>query len=147
VKSALLYACTAVNVYVLLASLYLALVLYPRFAQVAPGEWSSTYHAFTQRNGVVFVPWELLAFVLALVLYFARPEGVPAWVVHVAVGCGAIYFAITFGWHLPVHRDIETHGNEAARLAPLLTSHWLRTAIEVPRVAALVWAATTAWRS
>lgn len=146
-KSALLYVCTAVNVYVLLGSLYLALVVYPRFITVPPAEWNASYHAFTQRNGIVFVPWELLAFVLTVALYFARPDAVPSWVVHLATVCGVVYFAITFGWHLPVHRDLETNGNDAARVAPLLTSHWLRTAVELPRVGALLWAAVTAWRA
>jgi len=138
-KTVLLAACTVVNVYVFAASVYLALVLYPRFGSVERSAWADAYHAYAQTNGWAFVPWELLAFALTLALYAARPESAPAWGVHVAAACGLAYFVVTFGWHLPAHKVLEAQGNSPELLAPLLSTQWLRTAVQLPRVAVLVW--------
>jgi hypothetical protein len=55
------------------------------------------------------------------------------------VGLGVAYFAITFGLHLPSHRALAGGDNSPAALAPLLSSQWARTAVQVLRAGLLSW--------
>ena len=85
------------------------------------------------------VIWEFAALLSTLALYASRPESVAVSEVDVLVGLGVIYFAITFGWHLPAHRALATGDNGPAALAPLLLSQWARTAVQVIRCGLLAW--------
>ena len=85
------------------------------------------------------VLFEFAALLLTVPLYFARPEAVPLGAVHALVALGVAYFVITFGWHLPAHRALAGGDNGAAALAPLLSSQWVRTGVQIGRAGVLVW--------
>ena len=61
------------------------------------------------------------------------------WAVHALIALGVAYFAITFGWHVPSHKPLAAGDNSAQALAPLLTSQWVRTAVQAARAGLLVW--------
>ena len=135
-----LAACLAVNVYLLGAMLWFAAIAYPQFGAVDRAAFPPIYAAFTARIAFTVVPWEFVAFLATLPLYFARPVAVPVWCVHALVALGVAYFAITFAWHLPAHRPLAAGDNSG--LAVLLTSQWVRTGVQAVRAGVLIWAGT-----
>ena len=139
IKSWAVVVCSAVNLYLLGAMVLFAAIVYPGFAAVDRAAFPPLYQAFTSRIPVSVVAWEFAALLVTVPLYFARPSGVPAWAVHALMVLGAAYFAITFGWHLPAHRALATGDNSPQALAPLLSSQWARTAVQLVRAGLLVW--------
>lgn len=134
-----LVACAAVNLYLLGVMVLFAAVLYPQFGAVDRGAFPPLYASFNGRIGVPVVAFEFLALLLTLVLYGLRPAETPLWAVHAAVGLGVAYFVITFGLHLPAHRALAAGDNSAPALAPLLSSQWARTAVQLLRAGLLSW--------
>ena len=125
-KAAALYATLALNVWVLGAMLVFALYSYPAFERSV-----ATYAQFNRTIAFAVVPFELLAFLVPLVLYATRPQ--PLWAVHALTALGVSYFIITFAWHLPQHRPLAA--GVAGNTGVLVASQWARTAVQVARVA------------
>jgi hypothetical protein len=134
-----LVACSAVNLYLLGVMMLFAAVVYPQFGSVERGAFPPLYAAFNGRIGVPVVAFEFLSLLLTVALYALRPAEVPLWAVHAAVGLGVAYFVITFGFHLPSHRALAAGDNSAQALAPLLSSQWARTVVQVLRAGLLSW--------
>jgi hypothetical protein len=134
-----LVACSAVNLYLLGVMVLFASVVYPQFAAVERGPFTSLYTSFNGRIGLPVVAFEFLSLLLTLGLYALRPAEVPLWAVHAAVALGVAYFAITFGLHLPAHRALATGDNSATAMAPLLSSQWARTVVQLLRAGLLSW--------
>ena len=134
-----LVACSAVNVYLLGVMVLFATVVYPQFGAVERGPFPALYASFNGRIGVPVVAFEFLSLLLTLGLYALRPVEVPLWGVHFVVALGVAYFAITFGLHLPAHHALAAGDNSATALAPLLSSQWARTAVQVLRAGLLSW--------
>lgn len=134
-----LAACSALNLYLLGIMVLFAAVLYPGLGAVEKAAFPPVYASFTGRIGAPVVLFELAAFLGTLVLYAARPASTPIAAVHALVALGIAYFAITFGWHLPAHRALAAGDNGAAALAPLLSSQWTRTGVQLARAAILTW--------
>jgi hypothetical protein len=139
VKAWTLVLCSAINLYLLGVMALFAAVVYPQFASVDRGNFPQLYQAFTSRIPLPVVLFEVAALLATVPLYGFRPAVVPLWAVHVLVGLGVVYFAITFGWHLPSHKALAGGDNSAAALAPLLLSQWVRTAVQLARAGVLVW--------
>lgn len=136
--------CGAANVYLLAVMVLFATVIYPGFGSVDASAFPAMYKGFTGRIGLPVVAMEFLAFLVVFSLYLARPDATPAWAVHVLVGLGVAYFAITFAWHLPSHRALAAGDNSTRALAPLLASQWTRTIVQLARAGLLVWLAARA---
>lgn len=132
--------CSGVNFYLLGVMVFFAAVSYPQLGVVEKSAFPALYAALTSRIGLAVVVWEFVALLATFPLYVARPDAVPAWVVHALVALGAAYFIITFGWHLPSHRALAAGDNSAEALAPLLSSQWARTAVQGVRAGLLIWA-------
>ena len=71
-----------------------------------------------------------------------NPEGVPGWPAWAAVGLGLVYFAITFGWHLPAHGHLARGEAPAEVMGTLMTSHAVRTVTVALRCGVLLWMAS-----
>lgn len=136
-RSFVLALCSFVNVYLLGVMVVFAAVLYPMFGAVDRPAFVPLYEAFTGRIGAPVVISEFAALATTLLLYARRPPHVTAWAVHGLVVLGVAYFAVTFGWQLPAHRALAAGDNATATLAPLLSSQWVRTGIQLARVALL----------
>ena len=113
------------------------MVAYPQLGALDRSGFPVGYSAFTSRIGVPVVSMELLAFLSTFLLYAWRPQAVSTLAVHLLVGLGVAYFAITFGWHLPSHRALAAGDNSAEALAPLLESQWARTIVQLLRAGLL----------
>lgn len=135
-----------INVYLLGVMVMFASVVYPLFATVRPEAFGALYQRFTSSIGVPVVAWEFVALLVTVLLYLARPESMPSSVVHVLVGLTVVYFAITFGWHLPAHRALAANDNSSAALQPLLASQWVRTVVQLMKVVVLGWYCVGAMR-
>lgn len=127
-----------INTYLLGAMVMFAAVTYPSFGTVDRAAFPPLYQSFNARIGVAVVPWEFLAFLVTLALYVFRDQ-LPMTLIHVVVALGVAYFVITFAWHLPAHRPLAAGDNSV--LAPLLTSQWARTLVQLLRVVLLAWLA------
>jgi hypothetical protein len=136
-----LVVCSAANLYLLGVMVVFAAVVYPQLGAVDRGAFPRVYAAFTGRIGVPVVLFEFAALLLTFPLYLARPDAVPVGAVHALVALGVAHFAITFGWHLPAHKALAAGDNGAEALAPLLQSHWARTAVQLVRAGLLAWLA------
>jgi hypothetical protein len=132
-----LFASALLNVYVLGAMLVFALVSYPGFGHVDRASFPALYKSFNQTIGFAVVPFEFLAFLVPLSLYFFRPASLTP--VHAVTALGVVYFAITFAWHLPQHRPLAAGDNTA--LSALMLSQWMRTVLQVVRAGLLTWLA------
>jgi hypothetical protein len=125
----------AVNLYLLGVMVLFAAVVYPQFGAVERSAFTPLYQGFTSRIGAPVVLFEFAAFLLTLGLYAARPDSVGVAWVHALVALGAVYFAITFAWHLPSHRPLAAGDNAPERLAVLMASQWARTVVQALRAA------------
>lgn len=141
-KAWTLVVCSGANLYLLGVMVFFAAIAYPQLGAVDRAAFPPLYSALTSRLGLPVVVWEFAALLLTVPLYFARPDGVPAWTVHVLIALGVAYFAITFAWHLPAHRPLAAGDNSADVLAPLLASQWARTAVQGARAGLLLWLGT-----
>lgn len=143
----LLVASAAAQLYVLGAMLLMHRAVYAPFAALSREAFAQLYAGFGARIGPVFVVPELVAFVLPLALFARAPTGLPKWVAWAALALGVAYFAITFAWHLPVHRSLATGDNSPAVIDALLRSHSARTLVHLARTALFAWAIVAASRS
>ena len=139
VKVWALAICSGVNLYLLGVMVIFAAVLYPQFSAVDRAAFPPFYQAFNARIGLPVVVWEFAALLTTVPLYLARPAAVPIWAVHALMALAVVYFAITFGWHLPSHRALAAGDNSGDALAPLLLSQWARTGVQLCRSALLIW--------
>jgi hypothetical protein len=130
--------CTATNVYLLGAMLVFALVSYPSLASAEQALFPSLYAEFTGRLVPLVVPAEFLAAGLTFPLYGWRPAAVPLWSVHLLVALAVGYFVITFAWHLPAHRALAAGDSSGSAFAPLMSSQWARTWLQVGRTLVLL---------
>jgi len=141
-KAWALVSCSAVNLYLLGVMVFFAAVSYPQLGAVDRAAFPALYQGLTGRLGLPVVIWEFVALLATVALYFARPAATPLWAVHALTALGVAYFAITFGWHLPSHRALAAGDNSPQALAPLLTSQWVRTAVQAGRAGLLMWLGT-----
>jgi hypothetical protein len=138
-KTWTLVSALALNVYLLGVMVMFATVVYPGLGAVERGSFPTLYQSFTGRIGAPVVAFEFLAFFITLALYAWRPDSVAPGFVHALVALGVAYFAITFAWHLPSHRALAAGDNSASALAPLLSSQYARTLVQLVKVGLLSW--------
>lgn len=124
------------NFYLLAVMLMFQRVVYPSFGLVPHDAFPAYYAAFTSRIAFVVVLPEFLALLSAVPLFFTR-DG--AWIAWVALATGAAYMAITFGWHLPVHRALANGDNGPAVVDALLTSNGARTIVQALKCVFVAW--------
>lgn len=135
----LLLACTAVNLYLLGAATLLQAVQYPLLGEVGSAALPALHASLSRRLGLPFILPEFLAFLTVLPLLRLRPPRVPAWAVWACVVLGVVYFAVTFGWHLPAHKLLAGGDDSPGTLQLLLTSHAVRTASLALKCGLLGW--------
>lgn len=135
----LLVAFALTSFYLLGVMLVFQRVTYPGFADVGGAQFPAAYAAFNARIGLPVVVPELLAVLLTIPLFFVRPAGVPAWSVGVAFALGLAYLAITFGWHLPVHRALAKGDQSPAVMAALLRTNAARTVVQAVKCGLAAW--------
>ncbi|MFO0557567.1 MAG: hypothetical protein U0269_06075 [Polyangiales bacterium] len=140
----LLVASAAAQLYLLGAMLLMHRAVYAPFAALSREAFAQAYSGFGARIGAVYVAPEFIAFGLPLALFVWAPPALPRWVAWAAALLGAAYFAITFAWHLPVHRALASGDNSPAVIEALLRSHGARTLVHAARTALLTWAVVAA---
>lgn len=138
-----LLVCATVNLYLLGAATLLLAVQYPLLGEVGTAALPAFHASLSQRLGVAFILPEFLAFLSVLPLLRFRPEGVSVAAVWVCVALGVVYFAITFGWHLPAHTRLAEGDASPAVMQQLLTSHAIRTGALALKCGLLLWMIST----
>ena len=138
-KRWLLLGCTAINLYLLGAACLLLAVAYPQLGEVGREALPAWHASLSRRLVVAFITPEFLSFLVMLPLLRWRPEGAPASLAWGAVLLGLVYFAITFGWHLPAHRQIAGGDASPEVMGAMLGSHAVRTVALALRCGLLVW--------
>ncbi len=138
-KNWVLITAAGVNVYLLGVMVMFAAVVYPNFGAVERSAFPLLYKSFSGQIALPVVVWEFVALFVTLALYLWRPSAIPIGAVHALTALGLAYFAITFALHLPAHRALAAGDNTAAALAPLLSSQWIRTCVQVVRALLLLW--------
>ena len=135
----LLLFCAAQNLYLFGAAAILHVVTYPALADV-PSTLLPAFHAsLSRRLAIVFILPEFLAFLSVLPLFWVRSLRISAWTVWTCVALGVAYFAVTFGWHLPMHKLLAHGDASASTMQLLLGSHAIRTASVALKCGLLVW--------
>ena len=127
------------NFYLLGVMVMFQRVVYPAFRLVPHAEFPAYYSAFTSRIALVVVLPEFLALLSAVPLFFWRDASLGAWVAWVALGAGAVYMAITFGLHLPVHRALAEGDNGPAVVGALLSTNGARTIVQTLKCIFVGW--------
>jgi hypothetical protein len=127
------------NFYLLAVMLMFQRVVYPAFRLVSHAGFPAYYAAFTSRIALVVVVPEFLAFLSAVPLLFWRDASLGAWVAWAALGAGALYMAITFGLHLPVHRALAEGDNGPAVVDALLSTNGARTILQALKCIFVGW--------
>ena len=110
---------------------------YPLFAEVGAG-----MPAYQRRNRVrttyVVGPAMLAELVAAAVLLVSRPEAIPAWAAWLGIGLVAISWAVTMALSVPAHERLSAR-YDAAALARLVRTNWIRTAAWTGHGALALW--------
>jgi len=128
----------AINLYLLGAACLLLATDYPLLAEVQ-SRLPAFHASLSRRLGLAFILPEFLAALAPLLLLWRRPEQVPVSTVWLCVALGAGWMALTFAWHLPVHR-LLAQGNVAPEvMRTLLSSHGTRTVLQALKCGLLLW--------
>lgn len=134
-----LLSSAAIHFYLLGAACVLWVVQYPQLSEVAKSELPAFHAALTRRLPVAFILPEFLSFFSLLPLLWRRPEGTPGWAAWACVALGVMYFAVTFGWHLPAHQFLASGDNSPEVMGALMGSHAVRTVTVALRCGLLLW--------
>ena len=140
----LLLACVAINLYLLGGACLLLAAQYPLLGEVGAAALPAFHASLSRRLGVAFILPEFLAFFSVLPLLRWRPAGVSQAAVWSCVALGGVYFALTFGWHLPAHRLLAAGDASEPVMRALLTSHAVRTASLAMKGGVLLWMVSAA---
>lgn len=110
---------------------------YPLFADVGSG-----MPAYQRRNRVrttyVVGPAMLAELVAAAVLLISRPAAIPAWTAWLGIALVAIAWAVTILLSVPAHERLSAR-YDAAALARLVRTNWIRTAAWTGHGALALW--------
>ncbi len=110
---------------------------YPLFAEVGDG-----MPAYQRRNRVrttyVVGPAMLAELVAAAVLLVSRPEAIPAWAAWLGIALVAIAWGVTIFLSVPAHERLSAR-YDAAALARLVRTNWIRTAAWTGHGALALW--------
>jgi len=134
----ILLGVTAINLYLLGAACLLLATDYPLLAEVQQG--LPAFHAsLSRRLGMAFILPEFLSALSPFLLLWQRPAQAPLGAVWICVALGLLWMALTFTWHLPVHRLLASGDASPAVMSRLLTSHAVRTVFQVLKCGVLLW--------
>ncbi len=102
-------------------------VAWPLFAYVGPNEFDRYHQAWWRGiRYILFLP-SGLTFIGNIVLLFVRPNGVPEWLLALALGLFVSMYVLTAVWYGPEQARLTDPAS--ARLSRLNRSHWARTAL------------------
>lgn len=110
--------------------LFVAVVHYPLFARVSPGDPTGfiryeVEHA--SRTSFVVGPLMLVEAATAIGILMLRPAGVPGWMAVLSVVLLAVVWGVTFLGAVPMHQRLAL-GFDASAHRVLLIWNWVRTA-------------------
>ena len=118
----------------LAASLYMwgviwtvQLVHYPLFARVGPQNWADYHAAHTRLMTLVVLPAMVTELGTSGLLALARPAWLAPGLLWAGFALAVLTWAVTFFVSVPLH-DTLGRGYDAAAIARLVATNWLRTA-------------------
>lgn len=128
------------------ASAYMAGVIwlvqvahYPLFDAVAGERSHDRFLANQRRTAAVVLPPMLLEGATAAAIAFAPPPGVGRVAALVGLGLVAMLWLSTALVQMPLHARLGRDGHDAAAVARLVSTNWLRTAGWTARAALAAW--------
>ena len=102
-------------------------VAWPLFGYVGRTEFEAYHQAWWRGiRYILFIP-SGLTFAGGLYLLFARPAGVPQWLIALAFGMYVLMYALTAVWWGPEQAKLTDP--LSPRLALIIRTHWARTAL------------------
>lgn len=121
------------------------LVHYPMFLAYDRAEFSRIMREHQSRTfRVVFLPM-LIELITAYLLLFISPVGVDYTLMILSAVLATWWAAATAHWQIPLHEKLEQSGYDAAIIAQLVRSNWLRTAIWTVRLLLMATIVTLTW--
>ena len=111
---------------------------YPSFDLVA-GDGRSFARANQRRTAQVVVPFMLVEAATAAILAFSPPPGVPRFAIVAGLALVVATSLSTAVVQMPLHARLARDGHDAATIAALVRSNWLRTILWSLRAALAVW--------
>ena len=118
---------------------YVQIVQYPQFADVGEAAFGAFHRRHSDRTTLVVALPMVTELGLAGLFVALRPEGFPAplaWVAAILVG---VVWAATFFVSVPLHNQLGASGYDAATIAQLVRTNWVRTAAWTARFALLLY--------
>ncbi|GAA4378717.1 hypothetical protein [Hymenobacter koreensis] len=106
------------------------LVHYPAFAQVPPAAFRSFHQAHMARMGWVVMAPMVAELGLAAWLFWQGRSPAAAW----GLGLVVAIWLVTFLISVPLHNRLAAVGYDAAAIASLVRTNWLRTALWTVRL-------------
>lgn len=103
------------------------LVHYPLFARVGLQSWGDYHAAHTRLMTLVVLPAMVTELGASGLLALARPPWLAPGLLWAGFALAALTWAVTFFVSVPLH-DTLSRGFDAAAIARLVTTNWLRTA-------------------
>ena len=113
------------------------IVHYPLFTRVGTASWADYHTAHTRRMTVVVLSAMVTELGCSGLLAFAHPSWLATGLLWVGFALAALTWAVTFFVSVPLHETLS-RGFDAAAVARLVVTNWLRTAFWTGHAAVLL---------
>ena len=117
-----------------------AFVNYPAWHLIEAESFKPYHWAITLRAGLFLALPRLVELALGLIVLRFRPAAIAPWVIPVGLALAFGALLSTMFLSRPVHAQLDIQGNTPELLARLMTTDWVRNALEWLRTALYVWA-------
>lgn len=115
-------------------------VNYPTWHLIESESFKPYHWAITIRAGVFLLAPRVLEIVLGLIVLRFRPDAISRWVIMVGIGLAVGALLSTALLSRPVHAQLDIQSNTPELLTRLMTTDWIRNALEWLRAALYLWA-------
>lgn len=118
---------TGIALYALGQIWFAQIAVYPLFAKVGPTEYVDYHRFYTRQIPLPVIIPGFASFILPVVVFFVRPESVPAWAAMANAVCGVVGFIVTVVLEIPRHNRLEKDGKQDRVIWELIAYNWPRT--------------------
>lgn len=112
---------------------------YPAWHLIDSGSFPAYHWAITIRAGVFALIPRMVEIVIGLSVLRFRPQAIGRWVLLLGIGLALGALLSTVLIQRPIHRQLDIESNTPALLSRLMTTDWIRHALEVARAAVYLW--------
>lgn len=114
-------------------------VNYPNWHLIDGRSFPAYHWGITIRAGIFLALPRLVEIVIGLIVLRFRPSGINRWVVLLGIGLALGALLSTVLISRPIHRQLDAQSNTPELLSRLMSTDWIRIALEFARTSLYLW--------